>query len=162
MERNIRKQGGFTLIELMIVVAIIGILAAAAIPAYQDYTAKAKISTIVSVAAGSKTPFYEYYAENGVMPPDGTADVLGKQILDMFKNSVYTADATTTFTRGNYDPATAGVTNNQVTIHVVFENVDGNVNGKTMDFVYRVSDIGMEMVCTAGDLADKYRPKQCQ
>ncbi len=162
MERNIRKQGGFTLIELMIVVAIIGILAAAAIPAYQDYTAKAKISTIMSIAAGSKTPFYEYYSENGEMPADGTtANTLGKQILDMFLNSVYTA-AGTTYTRGNYDPDATGAVNNQVTIHVLFEGVDGTVNGKSMDFVYRVSGIGMELDCTGGDLEDKYKPKQCQ
>jgi type IV pilus assembly protein PilA len=52
-------QQGFTLIELMIVVAIIGILAAVAIPAYQDYTAKAQASEAYSLMAGLKTPYVE-------------------------------------------------------------------------------------------------------
>jgi len=61
-------QKGFTLIELMIVVAIIGILAAIAIPAYQDYTIKAQVAEGPNMAAGVKTAVAEYYATNGAFP----------------------------------------------------------------------------------------------
>ena len=60
-----QNQQGFTLIELMIVVAIIGILAAIAIPSYQDYTARAQVSEAVSLSAGLKTPLAEYYQTKG-------------------------------------------------------------------------------------------------
>jgi type IV pilus assembly protein PilA len=65
-------QKGFTLIELMIVIAIIGILAAIAIPAYQDYTIKAQVSEGPSLAAGLKTAIAEYYATNGSWPTSAT------------------------------------------------------------------------------------------
>ena len=61
-------QKGFTLIELMIVVAIIGILAAIAIPAYQNYTIRAQVTEGLSLADGWKTGISEYYAQNGTMP----------------------------------------------------------------------------------------------
>ena len=61
---------GFTLIELMVVVAIIGILAAIAIPAYSDYVARAQISEGLSVASGLKTAVEEYYADTGNLPAD--------------------------------------------------------------------------------------------
>src|SRR5690242_3295750 len=61
-------QKGFTLIELMIVVAIIGILAAIAIPAYQNYTVRAQITEGLSLADGWKTGVAEYYAQNGSFP----------------------------------------------------------------------------------------------
>jgi type IV pilus assembly protein PilA len=61
-----RAQQGFTLIELMIVVAIIGILAAIAIPAYQDYTKRAHVSEGLSLAAAAKTAVTEYYSTNNI------------------------------------------------------------------------------------------------
>lgn len=60
-----KKQQGFTLIELMIVVAIIGILAAIAIPAYQDYTVRSKVTEGLTATAGAKTAIAEYYDTNG-------------------------------------------------------------------------------------------------
>ena len=62
-----KKQQGFTLIELMIVVAIIGILAAIAIPAYQDYTIRAQVSEGLNLAAGAKAAVTEYYQDRGVL-----------------------------------------------------------------------------------------------
>ncbi|MGN6091958.1 MAG: pilin [Luteibacter jiangsuensis] len=64
--KNIQK--GFTLIELMIVVAIIAILAAIAIPAYQDYTIRSQVSEGLSLADGAKTAVAEYYTNRGEMP----------------------------------------------------------------------------------------------
>ena len=61
-------QHGFTLIELMIVVAIIGILAAVAIPAYSDYTARAQVSEAMSLTSGLKTPLVEWIADKGTVP----------------------------------------------------------------------------------------------
>ena len=68
--RNFQK--GSTLIELMIVVAIIGILAAIAIPAYQDYTIRAKVTELINAAGVCKTSVAEYYQAVGVFPADQT------------------------------------------------------------------------------------------
>ena len=64
-----KRSSGFTLIELMIVVAIIGILAAIAIPAYQDYTVRAKVTELINMAAVCKTSVGEYYQSKSKMPP---------------------------------------------------------------------------------------------
>ncbi|EMS1615225.1 pilin [Neisseria gonorrhoeae] len=80
-------QKGFTLIELMIVIAIVGILAAVALPAYQDYTARAQVSEAILLAEGQKSAVTEYYLNNGEWPKDNDSagvaspsDIKGKYV----------------------------------------------------------------------------------
>ncbi|HFA1619505.1 TPA: pilin, partial [Neisseria gonorrhoeae] len=81
-------QKGFTLIELMIVIAIVGILAAVALPAYQDYTARAQVSEAILLAEGQKSAVTEYYLNHGKWPANNTSagvasppsDIKGKYV----------------------------------------------------------------------------------
>ncbi|HFC8070852.1 TPA: pilin [Neisseria meningitidis] len=66
-------QKGFTLIELMIVIAIVGILAAVALPAYQDYTARAQVSEAILLAEGQKSAVTEYYLNHGIWPANNSS-----------------------------------------------------------------------------------------
>jgi len=109
-------QKGFTLIELMIVVAIIGILAAIAIPAYQDYTIRAQVTEGLNLADGVKVSVADYYTQNGVWPAAvlttaTTANGLG-----------FSSPATGKY--GMVDLAVNGV------IVATFSNVTGQANAK--------------------------------
>ncbi|HFA2348658.1 TPA: pilin, partial [Neisseria gonorrhoeae] len=92
-------QKGFTLIELMIVIAIVGILAAVALPAYQDYTARAQVSEAILLAEGQKSAVTEYYLNHGTWPKDNDkagvaspADIKGKYVKEVkVENGVVTA-----------------------------------------------------------------------
>ncbi|MBH2238415.1 pilin [Neisseria meningitidis] len=92
-------QKGFTLIELMIVIAIVGILAAVALPAYQDYTARAQVSEAILLAEGQKSAVTEYYLNHGIWPGDNTSagvatstDIKGKYVQSVtVANGVITA-----------------------------------------------------------------------
>ncbi|ENX2441423.1 pilin, partial [Neisseria gonorrhoeae] len=93
-------QKGFTLIELMIVIAIVGILAAVALPAYQDYTARAQVSEAILLAEGQKSAVTEYYLNHGEWPKDNTSagvasasDIKGKYVQKVeVNNGVVTAE----------------------------------------------------------------------
>ncbi|HFC6870033.1 TPA: pilin [Neisseria meningitidis] len=93
-------QKGFTLIELMIVIAIVGILAAVALPAYQDYTARAQVSEAILLAEGQKSAVTEYYLNHGKWPGDNSdagvasaSDIKGKYVQSVtVANGVVTAE----------------------------------------------------------------------
>lgn len=70
MKIKTQMQKGFTLIELMITVAIVGILAAVALPAYQDYTIRAQVTEGISLASGAKAAVSEYHSNKGAFPAD--------------------------------------------------------------------------------------------
>lgn len=82
-------QKGFTLIELMIVVAIIGILAALAIPAYSDYTIKAKVSEAATLSGSAKTAVDIYYSENGNVTNLTSSAVNNHVTLDLQNSGSY-------------------------------------------------------------------------
>jgi type IV pilus assembly protein PilA len=83
-------QKGFTLIELMIVVAIIGILAAIAIPAYQNYTIRAQVTEGLNLADGWKTGISEFYAQNGTFPASSTHTAANATNAIMFTTGIST------------------------------------------------------------------------
>ncbi|EMU0038684.1 pilin, partial [Neisseria gonorrhoeae] len=93
-------QKGFTLIELMIVIAIVGILAAVALPAYQDYTARAQVSEAILLAEGQKSAVTEYYLNHGEWPKDNdsagvasASKIIGKYVQKVeVNNGVVTAE----------------------------------------------------------------------
>ena len=129
---NIQKttQKGFTLIELMIVIAIVGILAAIALPAYQDYIVRAKMSEPTAALAEAKTTVAEYYAANAALAPaPGSAYGLNtaKRATDVLRNIDVSATADTPIIyavvygstwggSGNFSFALSGTTNSDGTM----------------------------------------------
>ena len=144
-------QQGFTLIELMIVVAIIGILAAVAIPSYQDYTARAQVTEAVNLAAGFKTGMSEYYQDKGIWPSNLTA--VGSTTAGKYVASV---ELTTGM-------GTSGDT--QITVTMKSSGVNPALTSNT--YMLSSADGGKNWACgalalTSGTIEAKYMPGSCK
>jgi type IV pilus assembly protein PilA len=140
-----KKQQGFTLIELMIVVAIIGILAAIAIPAYQDYTIRAQVSEGINLSAGAKAAISEYFMDKGALP----------------LNNAEAGLDTPTAIIGNYVTQVASASG---TIQVTYGN-DANaaIGGQTLSLVPDTTSGGsVQWTCSRGTLAAKHVPSACR
>ena len=145
-----KVQQGFTLIELMIVIAIIGILAAIALPAYQDYTVRAKVSEILALADGVKIGIGESYQSEGVMP--SVADSVVVDSLASFDASGIT-NGTAAFARTDDDTSAFTVTG---------ANLVTDANGLTVVLVYSGAGANFTMTCNTGTMLDKYLPSKCK
>ena len=93
MKITSKAQQGFTLIELMIVIAIVGILAAIALPAYQDYTVRSKMSEPLATMAEAKVSLAEFYATQGVMPTTAASGINTFPNKEIIKSLSYVCTA---------------------------------------------------------------------
>ena len=138
-------QKGFTLIELMIVVAIIGILAAIALPAYQDYTARAQMSEAMVLADGQKGAVTEYYADKGVFPGSNA--------------SAGIADAASI--AGKYVAQVAVGTSGVITATMKASQVAAGIASATLSLTPTASSGAVQWACTS-NAQDKYVPAACR
>ncbi len=142
-----KLQKGFTLIELMIVIAIIGILAAIALPAYQDYTVRSKVSEGLNMVGAAKLAVAETYDSTGGF---------------VANNVSYGMPAAASIS-GTY-VSTIAAAGQTITITYKATGVGGNptANGGTIFIVATTNTGSVEWDCTTGTMPAKYRPANCR
>ncbi|EIL88224.1 fimbrial protein P9-2 precursor [Rhodanobacter fulvus Jip2] len=141
-------QKGFTLIELMIVVAIIAILAAIAIPAYQDYIIRSQVSEGSTLADGAKTAVAEFYSNTGRMPSTNASAGLAKaeSITGSYVSQVAVADGKITATFAKASPQKANTA----------------IDTKTLVLSPVTSAGSTSWTCNGGTVSNKYLPSSCR
>jgi type IV pilus assembly protein PilA len=160
-------QQGFTLIELMIVIAIIGILAAIAIPAYQNYTIRAQVSEGLSLAGGIETAFDECYANHGTAGGScaNLTDLgITSAISGTYVQSMKYGDGVITATYGGTN-ANTNISGSTITL-TAYSSANGDISwvcsGKTAPTISTGLTIATGAKVTPGSIAnDAYLPSTC-
>jgi type IV pilus assembly protein PilA len=143
-----KTQQGFTLIELMIVVAIIGILAAIALPAYNDYMSRSKVSEIVLAASGGRTSVAEAFQTLGRMPSTQDSAGVSDQQSDYVLSVVYSYISDTV---------------SRITASADGRNISGVANNETI-YLEGTGDQNTGLVTWTcnGSIDPKYKPSNCR
>ncbi|WP_333839124.1 pilin [Pelomicrobium sp.] len=136
---------GFTLIELMIVVAVIGILSAIAIPAYRDYHARAQVSEAVVLTGAVRAPLAEFYSDKGRWPTEASSVI--ETTTGKYVDKVELVGAV----------GATGIIEVVATMRTT--NVAPEISGRTL---VMSSDNGARWACYSGTIPELYRPQACK
>jgi len=142
------KYKGFTLIELMIVVAIVGVLTAVAVPVYQEFTIRSQVSEGLSLASGAKSAVAEFYNQKGRFPSaNGSVGLSAAASID-----------------GNYiSSVDVGNTGGLGVIQLTYGNdVNQQISGSVLEVSAVTSTGSINWVCRSTTIASKYLPSSCR